>query len=80
MTVAQKEGFRGNHTWVEVGAAYPNPNRLKVIVWIEDKPRFPMVMPGLLDGRNVCITGLVTDYKGVAQFVMRDAGQLSLSQ
>ena len=37
-------------------------------------------MPGLLDGQNVCITGLVTDYKGVAQIVMRDVEQLSLSQ
>jgi len=80
MTVAQKEGIRGNPTWIEVGAAYPNPKRLKVVIWIEDKPRFPMVMPGLLDGQNVCITGLVTDYKGVAQIVMRDVEQLSLSQ
>lgn len=79
MAVTQKEGIRGNPTWIEVGAAYPNPNRLKVVIWIEDKPRFPMVMPGLLDGKNVCFTGLVTDYKGVAQIVMRDAGQLSLS-
>lgn len=80
MAVTQKEGIRGNPTWIEVGAAYPNPKRLKVIIWIEDKPRFPMVMPGMLDGRYVCITGLVTDYKGVAQIVMRDAGQLFLSQ
>jgi DNA/RNA endonuclease YhcR with UshA esterase domain len=39
-----------------------------------------MVMPDVLDGSNVCITGLLTDYKGVAQIVMRDAGQLGLSQ
>ena len=80
MAVTQKEGIRGNPTWIEVGAAYPTPSRLKVVIWIEDKPRFPMVLPGLLDGKNVCITGLVTDYKGVAQIVMRDAGQLSLLQ
>lgn len=80
MAVAQKEGVRGNPTWIEVGAAFPNPNRLKIVIWIEDKHRFPMVMPGVLDGRNVCITGLVSDYKGVAQIVMRDARQFSLQQ
>lgn len=26
------------------------------------------------------VTGLVTDYKGVVQIVMRDVGQLSLAQ
>lgn len=80
MAVAQKEGVRGNPTWIEIGAAFPNPNRLKVVIWIEDKHRLPMVMPDVLDGKIVCITGLVTDYKGVAQIVMRDARQFSLQQ
>jgi hypothetical protein len=78
--VTQRDGIRGNPTWIEVGAAFPNPKRLKVIIWIEDKPRFPMVISGLLESKNFCITGLVTGYKGVAQIVLRDAGQLSLSQ
>lgn len=80
MAVTQREGIRGNPLWMEVGAAFPNKNRLKVVIWEEQKHLFPMVAPDLLDGRNVCITGKLTDYKGVAQIVLRDANQLSLNQ
>lgn len=80
VAVTQRDGIRGNPTWLEVGAAFPNPNRLKVVIWEEQKSLFPMVAPGQLTGRSVCITGKLTDYKGVAQIVLRDANQLSLNQ
>lgn len=80
VAVTQRDGIRGNPTWLEVGAAFPNPNRLKVVIWEEQKSLFPMVAPGPLTGRSVCITGKLTDYKGVAQIVLRDANQLSLNQ
>ena len=80
MAVSQRDGIRGNPTWMEVGAAFPNQNRLKVVIWEEQKHLFPMVTPGQLTGHSVCITGKLPDYKGVAQIVLRDANQLSLNQ
>lgn len=74
--VTQRDNVQGNPTWVEIGAAYPNPQRLTLVFWGDRKKQFPEVRPGQLTGKLVCAVGKIEDYKGVAQLELKHERQL----
>ncbi len=78
MKVTNRENSRGNPTWVDVGAVYPNVQRLVLVIWGKQKPDFPMVRPGQLEGRSVCIIGQIESYKGIPQIELKTASQLRM--
>jgi very-short-patch-repair endonuclease len=79
MKVTIRENVRGNPTWVDIGAAYPNRQRLMLIVWGDQQLEFPMLKPGQMEGQRVCIIGQIDDYKGVPQMVLRVASQFNVA-
>lgn len=50
---------KGSMTFLDFGAAYPNPNRFTVVVWNFDA--------SALRGHTACATGQVKRYKGEAE-------------
>ena len=54
----------------------PYPNRIfTAVIWSEDREKFgtPEVS---LKGKRVCVSGLIEEYKGLLQIVLRKTSQL----
>lgn len=56
----------GSPTFIDLGAAYPDPERLTVVIWGDDRDRFPYDPEAHLTG-DICIEGLIDSYRGVVQ-------------
>jgi len=64
---------RGEPTFINLDAAYPN-QIFTILVWGDDRAAvgtFPST------GAHVCATGMIKDYRGVPEIVVRSSGQLS---
>jgi very-short-patch-repair endonuclease len=58
---------RGRPTFLDVGAAYPDPRRLTVVVWGQDRSKFPEAPDVAFAGKEVAVRGKVTTFRGVTQ-------------
>jgi|HubBroStandDraft_1064217.scaffolds.fasta_scaffold144859_2 hypothetical protein len=64
---------RGEPTFINLDAAYPN-QIFTILVWGDDRQKVG-ALPG--EGSRVCATGVIQDYRGVPEIVVRSSGQLS---
>ncbi|MFZ3001109.1 MAG: hypothetical protein WA071_12350 [Undibacterium umbellatum] len=76
--VTIREDIRGKPIWIDIGAVFPNKSRVTLIIWDETKSNFPMVKPGHLENKNVCVVGTIEMYRGSPQIVMRTANQFNV--
>jgi hypothetical protein len=66
-------GSRGEPTFINLDSAYPN-QVFTVLVWGDDKKKvgeLPRV------ASRVCASGVIQNYKGVPEIVVRSSGQLT---
>ena len=64
---------RGEPTFINLDSAYPK-DVFTILIWGDDRKNvgeLPQV------GSHVCAKGLITDYHGVPEIVVRSGGQLS---
>ena len=73
--ITKPKGIRGNPTWIDIGAAFPDIRRLTLVLWENQKSNFPMVKQDLL-GKNICVLGKINIYKGTSQIELKKAGAL----
>lgn len=66
---------RGDPTWIEVGAPFPNSKRLSLVIWGNRRSSFPTDLQELI-GTRPCIVGEIQDYKGVARIELRTPDQI----
>jgi hypothetical protein len=64
---------RGKPTFINLDSAYPNPV-FTILVWDDDRKNVGE-LPHV--GSRVCVTGLIKDYRGVPEIVVRSSGQFS---
>jgi hypothetical protein len=64
---------RGEPTFINLDAAYPN-QIFTILIWGDDRPKVG-TLPS--EGSRVCATGMIQDYHGVPEIVVRSSGQLS---
>jgi hypothetical protein len=64
---------RGEPTFINFDVAYPN-QAFTILIWGQDRPKVG-TLPS--EGSRVCATGPIQDYRGVAEIVVRNSGQLS---
>ena len=78
----------GSPLWMDVGQQYPERNRLTVVVWGQNWNKFDMrelnadfwsqtVADGL-GNASICITGKVTEYKGIPQIELTTPDQIRI--
>jgi len=60
-------GSSGKPTFLNIGKSYPDPDRFTVVIWIDCRANFPQAPEAYYLGKTICITGLITEYEGVAQ-------------
>jgi hypothetical protein len=67
----------GSPTFLDIGHAYPNPNRLSIVIWIENRAAFgrPEIR---YRGRTVCVRGLVSDYNGSPEIILRSPSEIRI--
>lgn len=67
---------RGQPTFINLDAPYPN-QVFTILVWGEDRRNI-----GALPQSNsrICVTGLITDYRGVPEIVLKSKQQLTLKR
>ena len=56
----------------------PHPGAIfTALIWGDDRPKFgqPEVE---LKGKRICVTGLIEDYKGTPEIILREKAQLKL--
>lgn len=64
---------RGEPTFINLDAAYPN-QVFTILIWGDDRPNVG-TLPS--EGSHVCATGMIQEYRGVPEIVVRSSGQLS---
>ena len=50
-------------TFINLGAAYPN-SPLTIVIRAEDRGNFPQPAEAMYENKNVCVTGIIKEYKG----------------
>ncbi len=70
------ESSNGAPTFLNIGRDYPDPERLVVLIWGDDRANFPAPPEELYLGKDVCVRGEVTEYKGVPEIQITDPGQI----
>jgi hypothetical protein len=66
----------GSPTFLNVGNAYPDPDRFVVVIWGEDRANFPVAPEAEYAGKTICLTGTVSDYQAVPEIEATDPGQI----
>jgi DNA/RNA endonuclease YhcR with UshA esterase domain len=63
----------GRATFLDIGGRYPN-NPFAAVIFESDAGKFPNV--DALDGKTVDITGRIRFYRGAAEIILSDPGQI----
>ncbi|MCL2761329.1 MAG: hypothetical protein FWD70_06765 [Desulfuromonadales bacterium] len=68
---------KGQPTFLNLGEPYPN-QIFTALIWGNDRPAFgaPEVT---YSGRNICVTGLIQEYRGIPEIIVRSPSQIRLS-
>lgn len=64
-----------NVSLINLGAAFPKET-LTLVINKEDKAKFTTEPASMFLGNNICVTGVITEFKGKAQIVITDPKQI----
>ena len=65
---------RGNPTFINLDKPYPN-QIFTVLIWGSDRPKFGDPEQAYR-GKRICVTGKISDYKGVPEVVAYEPSQI----
>ena len=69
---------KGKPTFINVGNDYPDSDRFVVLVWGKYRENFPQPPERLYAGKAIWVAGRVKTYRGVAQIVVTEPGQVEV--
>lgn len=69
------ENAKDQPTLLNVGAAYPK-SPFTIVIYGEARKLFKIAPEEMFDGKNICVTGVIKDFKGKPQIVVSKAEQL----
>lgn len=67
---------RRQPTFINLDQPYPR-QVFTALIWGSDRPRFHYALESL-QGKRICIFGLIEEYKGRAEIIVRDPSQISV--
>lgn len=68
---------RRQPTFLNLDRPYPN-QIFTVVIWGQDRPKFRTAPEKLYSGKQVCVSGVISTYKGVPQIIVNEPTQISL--
>jgi hypothetical protein len=66
----------GAPTFLNLGNAHPDPDRFDVVIYPDVRDRFDDPPEDALDGREVCVQGVVRDRDGTPQIILENRAML----
>lgn len=75
-SIAQSMKSSGKPTFLNLGPAYPK-HIFTVLIWGKHRAKFSYD-PESLEGKNVCVSGIIEQYRGIAQIEVRSERQINL--
>ncbi len=69
---------KGKPTFLDIGRAYPDPARFTVLIWGDDRAAFAVAPEKAYTGKTICVTGLITSYKGGAEIEVSSPAAITL--
>ena len=67
---------KGKPTFLNIGKAYPDPDRFVVIIWGSNRSNFHEPPEDYYLGKTICITGLITEWEGIAEIEVSSPDQI----
>lgn len=77
-SINQSKDSKGKPTFIDLDYAYPNKDRVTIIVWEENLNKLRETIDGLVYGDIVYVTGTIEMYDGVAQIEVSDSSQIEI--
>ncbi len=72
-------GSNGKPTFLNFDRAYPN-HTFVVVIWGNDRGKFPANPETYYEGKEVCATGLIENYRGKPEIIASNANQLQVGR
>jgi hypothetical protein len=69
---------QGKPTFLNLGLPYPDGGRFTLLIWGDDRGRFPQPPEEQYFGKIICASGKIELYQGVAEMVVESPGQIVL--
>jgi len=69
-------GSSGEPTFLNMCYSYPNPNRFTVVIWGENRGKFPQPPEDYYDGKTIYVSGLIVPYDGAAEIEVTSPDQI----
>lgn len=70
MSTAWASESRGKPTFLNIGRAYPDPERFTVLLWIDARFRFDQPPEEIFADTTICVTGVVEIYEGGGEIIV----------
>jgi len=70
-------GSSGEPTFLNMCYSYPNPNRFTVVIWGENRGKFPQPPEDYYDGKTIYVSGLIVPYDGAAEIEVTSPDQIN---
>lgn len=68
----------GKPTFLNLGRPYPDAGRFTVVIWIQYRNNFPREPEKHYLGKTICVTGLITEYKGIPEIEARLSSEIEI--
>jgi hypothetical protein len=68
---------KGRPTFLNLNSAYPN-QIFTVVIWGNDRAKFGQAPERAYDEKKICVTGVISSYKGVPEIVASDPSQIRI--
>jgi hypothetical protein len=76
--ITYAENTTGQPTYLDVGRAYPDPTRLSVVIWGNQRANFSTPPETMYRNKTICVNGTIKTYQGVAQIEVRTPAQIEI--
>jgi len=69
-------GSSGKPTFLNMCYAYPNPNRFTVVIWDDNRDKFPQPPEDYYNAKTIYVSGLIVLYDGVPEIEVTSPSQI----
>ena len=68
----------GSPTFIDMGASYPDSNRVTILIWEENLYNFDGDPETMYMGETIAVTGTISTYDGTIQIEVTDPSQIEV--
>lgn len=68
---------RGHPTFLNLDRSYPN-QIFTALIWGDDRSKFATPPDKAYEGKKICVTGTISNYRGQAQIIVKDPVQIAV--